>query len=168
MKSRFAYLTKKNEISSRSLVFASAPIAPKICHGQRQTMDSESFTFHPNWFISGGVIAERVNTVQTRHKVFPILGEATASSPSNKSCAYMQLHYDVNTGPNLHWMGSVTKDQLHRPHLYRHLTNGHLLTFRARRSRGEMYIGHGCLCVCLSVPRRIPTLLHGPGCNLGE
>ena len=24
------------------------------------------------------------------------------------------------------------------------------------------------LCVCLSVPRRIPTLLHGPGCNLGE
>jgi len=24
-----------------------------------------------------------------------------------------------------------------------------------------------CVCVCLSVPRRIPTLLHGPGCNLG-
>jgi len=24
------------------------------------------------------------------------------------------------------------------------------------------------VCVCLSVPRRIPTLLHGPGCNLGE
>jgi len=22
--------------------------------------------------------------------------------------------------------------------------------------------------MCLSVPRRIPTLLHGPGCNLGE
>jgi len=22
--------------------------------------------------------------------------------------------------------------------------------------------------VCLSVPGRIPTLLHGPGCNLGE
>ena len=35
-----------------------------------------------------------------------------------------------------------------------------------------MYIGHGHLCVCLSlclsVPRRISTLLHGPGCNLGE
>jgi len=27
--------------------------------------------------------SERVNTVETRHKVFPILGEATASSPSN-------------------------------------------------------------------------------------
>ena len=31
-----------------------------------------------------------------------------------------------------------------------------------------MYIGHGRLCVCVSVRRRIPTLLHGPGCNLGE
>ena len=33
-----------------------------------------------------------------------------------------------------------------------------------------MYIGHGRLYVrvCLSVPRRIPTLLQGPGCNLGE
>jgi len=25
-----------------------------------------------------------------------------------------------------------------------------------------------CLCVCLSVRGRMPTLLHGPGCNLGE
>jgi len=31
-----------------------------------------------------------------------------------------------------------------------------------------MYIGHDrmCVCLCVSVPRRIPTLLHGPGCNL--
>jgi len=43
-----------------------------------------------------------------------------------------------------------------------------LVTFRVRRSRGEMYISHGRPCVCLSVPRHIPTLLHGPGCNLGE
>jgi len=28
-------------------------------------------------------------------------------------------------------------------------------------------IGHDRLCVCLSVPCRIPALLHGPGCNLG-
>jgi len=39
---------------------------------------------HPNPFTFGGVIGERVNIVQTRHKVFPILGEASASSPSNK------------------------------------------------------------------------------------
>jgi len=40
-----------------------------------------------------------------------------------------------------------------------------IITFRVRRSGGEMYSGHGRLCVrvCLSVPRRIPTLLHGPG-----
>jgi len=35
-----------------------------------------------------------------------------------------------------------------------------------------MYTGHGRLCVCLSlclsIPRHIPTLLHGPGCKLGE
>jgi len=37
-----------------------------------------------------------------------------------------------------------------------------LVTFRVRRSRGEMYIGHGHMCAYLSVPRRIPTLLHGP------
>jgi len=47
-----------------------------------------------------------------------------------------------------------------------------LVTFRVRRSRGEMYSGHCRLCVCvpvcLSVPWLIPTLLHGPGCKLGE
>jgi len=31
-----------------------------------------------------------------------------------------------------------------------------------------VYIGHGRLCICLSISHRIPTLLHGPGCNLGE
>jgi len=25
-----------------------------------------------------------------------------------------------------------------------------------------------CLCVCVSVRGRMPTLLHGPGCNLGN
>jgi len=43
---------------------------------------------------------------------------------------------------------------------------------RVIRRRREMYIGHArlcvCLCVCVPVPRRIPTLLHRPGCNLGE
>ena len=51
--------------------------------GQLQTIYSEGPKFHPNLFTSCGVIAERVNVVETRHKVFPILGEATASSPSN-------------------------------------------------------------------------------------
>jgi len=72
---------KKNKISARPPAAASARIAPKICQGQLQTICSEFPKFHPNPFISGGVIAELVNVVETRHKVFPILGEA--SSPSN-------------------------------------------------------------------------------------
>jgi len=47
-----------------------------------------------------------------------------------------------------------------------HAYNLMYFTFRLMRSRGEMYIGHGRLSVCLSVPRHIPTLLHEPGCKL--
>jgi len=75
---------KNNKKSSRAPALASARIAPKICQGQLRTIYLECPKFHPNPFTSGGVIAERVNVVQTRHKVFPILCEATASSPSNK------------------------------------------------------------------------------------
>ena len=31
-----------------------------------------------------------------------------------------------------------------------------------------MYIGHRRLCVCVFVPRRIPTLVHGPECKLAK
>ena len=77
-------MDKKNKISARPPAAASTRITPKICQGQLQTIDSEFPKFHPNPFTSGGVIAERVNIVQTRHKVFAILGEASASSPSKK------------------------------------------------------------------------------------
>jgi len=73
---------KKNKISARPPVAASARIAPKICQGQLQTIDSEFPKFDPNPFTSGGVIDECVNIVQTRHKVFAILGEASASASS--------------------------------------------------------------------------------------
>ena len=48
--------------------------------------------------------------------------------------------------------------------------DGHAHFHYISRSPGEMYSGHGHLSVsaCLCVPRRIPALLHGPGCNLGE
>jgi len=33
----------------------------------------------------------------------------------------------------------------------------------------KMYTGHNAsACICVSVPSHIPTLLHRPGCNLGE
>jgi len=41
------------------------------------------------------------------------------------------------------------------------------ITFQVTHSRGKMYSGRGRLCVILSVPHRIPTLLHGLRCNLG-
>jgi len=47
---------------------------------QRQTIYSECPKFRPNWFTSGGVIAERVNTVQTCHKEIPVSGRSPASS----------------------------------------------------------------------------------------
>ena len=46
------------------------------------------------------------------------------------------------------------------------------IIFRVMRSRGKMFIGHGrlsvCVCVCLFILCRIPTLVHGPRNNLGE
>jgi len=80
---RYLMDKKNNKISARARDPASARIAPKICQGQLQTIYSEFPKFHPNPFTSGRVIAERVNIIQTRHKVFAILSEASASSPSN-------------------------------------------------------------------------------------
>jgi len=44
-----------------------------------------------------------------------------------------------------------------------------VITFCVSRRRRKMYCGHSRLCmsVCVSVHGRTPTLLHGPGCNLG-
>ena len=56
--------------------------------------------------------------------------------------------------------------------------NQRWITFRLSRRPREMYCGHArlcvcvcvcvCLSVCLSVRGRMPTVLHGPGCNLGQ
>jgi len=42
-----------------------------------------------------------------------------------------------------------------------------LVTFCVSHRLRKMYCGHARLYVCLSVRGRTPTLLHGPGCNLG-
>ena len=61
-----------------------------------------------------------------------------------------------------------------RTHYLCHGTSELILSFGSLSFVGtnyisrESYIGHSCLCVCLSVPRRIPTLLPGPGCKLEE
>jgi len=94
---RALFNEQKSKISARTPAAASAHIAPKICQGQLQTIYSQFPRFHPNPFTSGGVIAERVNIVQTLHKVFAILGEASASSPSN----YLIRSFTMMSG-NIH------------------------------------------------------------------
>ena len=65
------------------------------------------------------------------------------------------------------------------------MPDAYIITFCMSRRRCKMYCGHTCMCVCLSVcpsvrpsvrpsvcvcvcvRDRTPTLLHGPGCNLG-
>jgi len=68
---------KKQNFGSVSRSRVCADLAQNL-PGQRQTMYSQCPRFYPNRFTSGGVIA-----VQTRHKMFPVLCEASASSPSN-------------------------------------------------------------------------------------
>ena len=43
-----------------------------------------------------------------------------------------------------------------------------IITFCMSRRLHKMYCGHARLCVYLSVRGRMPTLLHGPGCNWGS
>jgi len=43
-----------------------------------------------------------------------------------------------------------------------------IITFHVSRRRHNICTSHARLCVRVSVPCHIPTLLHGPGCNLGE
>ena len=51
------------------------------------------------------------------------------------------------------------------------LQSEYLVIFRVSRRRRQNVLwsrASVCLCVCLPVCGRMPTLLHGPGCNLGS
>jgi len=72
----------------------------------------------------------------------------------------------------LHWLLTFcTYHHLGFIHIYSHTSILHItlpfITFCVSCRRCEMYCGHARLSVCLSVHGRTPTLLHGPGCNLG-
>ena len=71
---------KKNKNSPASPTVATAQIAPTICQGQSPTMYSECSRFHRNRFTFGGVIAERMKTAKSPHKINPIFGRSLASS----------------------------------------------------------------------------------------
>jgi len=55
-------------------------LRPEPVRASSKQYTQEFPKFHPNPFTSGGVIAERVNIVEMRHKVFPKLGEASSLS----------------------------------------------------------------------------------------
>ena len=54
---------------------------------------------------------------------------------------------------------------------YRRFWNSVVITFCMSRRRCKMYCDHVrlcvCLCVCVSVRGHMPTVLHGPRCNIG-
>jgi len=81
---------------------------------------------------------------------------------ASMTCSICRLHVWMADKPvKTHTIPKQLIDEpLHRTttQIYRH----HFITFCIRHSRSEMYSSHGCLCICLSIPR------HGPGCNLGE
>jgi len=85
---------KKQKIGLRSRSRFCADRAQNLS-GQVQSIYSECPQFHPNPFNSGGVLAERTrerrsNTPQSVSNR-PILGEASASSPSNYTTFRMSL-----------------------------------------------------------------------------
>jgi len=65
-------LDKKMKISPGRPALASVRIVLKVRQVQPRTMYSECSRFHSNRLTFGGVIAERVNAVETRRKVMPI------------------------------------------------------------------------------------------------
>jgi len=77
-----ALLTRQKNFGSLSRSRFCADRAQNLSGPAPDNIYLECPKFHPKPFTSGGVTADRVNVVQTRHKVFPILGEASASSPS--------------------------------------------------------------------------------------
>ena len=101
-KSCVIYLTK-NKISASSPALASARIAPKICQGQLQTIYSEFPKCHPNPFTSCEVIAERVNIVETRDKVLPILDEASSPSKNCTASAVWKTGHFTLTREGMIW-----------------------------------------------------------------
>jgi len=146
---------------------------PAIANWWRDISTDDTYIFH-------FPLSSNVNECDTRVAALTLLLPvwsvcATASMSSPRTCPQLRQFVDswhksltncnraVKTMICLHllWIGS----QRIRPTTYT------FITFRVSRRRREVYIGHVRLfCVdvslCLSVPRRIPTLMHGPGCNL--
>jgi len=59
----------------------------KICQGQPPAFGSQCSKFHPNRFIFGGVIAERVKAVLLAHRVFATFVFGRIKSSKTENCS---------------------------------------------------------------------------------
>jgi len=97
--------------------------------------------------------------------------EFTFTSMQLVSIFYMMLRRFVGLLINTHDDDDATlhssnePDELSQWPRHDDSTGNIVITFRVSRRPREMYCGHARLCVFLC-RGRMPTLLHGPGCNL--
>ena len=79
--------TSQKKTPALSQTVANARIAPKICQGQPPAFGSQCSKFHPNRFIFGGVIAERVKAVLLAHRVFATFVFGRIKSSKTENCS---------------------------------------------------------------------------------
>ena len=85
----------------------------------------------------------------------------------------VQYWPDLQSVHGLHCYGNITRTR--NVSEYMLVLALCLVTFRLSRRRRKCIVvtrararARVCVCVCLSVRGRMPTILHRPGCNLGE
>jgi len=124
VKSNRALLTWQ-KISPGSPALATARIASRICQDQPRQCTQSAPDFFPNRFTFGAVIPERVNTIKTGRKVFPIFGWSLAlsrinSRPTAKRNTNIATHADH---PFWHSsMNDVSRESQFHPKIAWHVT----------------------------------------------
>jgi len=101
---------------------------------------------------------------------------ATLTSHQSAACQLLLYYHNDAMLPALIWVKGQSNLSLQSADCtliaYSQLRS--IITFCVSRRRRKMNCGHArlclsdCLCVCVSVRGRMPRLLHGPRCNLGE
>ena len=99
------------------------------------------------------------------HAVLCLCVSSTSDITVSVTCGVRRVSSDDANARVLFLATNVPEPCLHSA------TCKDFITFCVSRRRRKMYCGHArlcvCVCVCLCVRGRTPTLLHGPGCNLG-
>ena len=107
VKSYAICLTIKNKTKFRlavSLLLLRESRSKPVRASLQQTMYSECPKFHANRFTSGGVIAERENTVKTHHKVNPTLGWSYSFKTSNDNLYFNCADDNGTSKVKLRWL----------------------------------------------------------------